>query len=334
MEIKALSLENFRNFEKGEFEFGQGSALILGPNTSGKTSILEAVRLLSTGDSFRAERVSEMIRFGSEIARIKNENLEVVLTKGEIQGKKTPKRKFLVNGVEKKKRDFVGHLLTVIFRPEDIRVITGSPTRRREFFNLVLSQTNWEYRRALSAYQRALRQRNKILEGMREGKAKKSDLFFWNQSLSKNGEVINKSREEFVSFVNRFWPEGLRFFYRRSRFVPDKNLEKEIARGITSTGPHRDDFWVKKNEKNLALFGSRSEQRLAVLDLKLAELEFIREEMKEKPVLLLDDIFSELDKDFRQKIFQIILGQQTIVTTAEPRLIKKEFLDKMKKIEL
>lgn len=342
MEIKKLFLENFRNFEKAEFEFGPEMSLILGPNTSGKTSILEAISLLSTANSFRAEKIEEMIRWDKEIARIKAKgrrqktklDLEIVLTPGEIQKKKVSKRKFFINGVVKKKRDFVGNLLSVLFRPEDIRIITGSPARRREFFDNILVQANWEYSRSLGAYQRALKQRNKILEGIRDGVSQKSDLFFWSQSLDRNGEIIFRAREEFVDFVNNFWPEGLRLAYRQSRFIFEKNLEKEIALGMTLTGPHRDDFLVKKQKRDLSLFGSRSEQRLAVLNLKLAELEFIQREMEEKPVLLLDDIFSELDEKFREKVLGIVSRQQTIITTAEPELIKKEFLDKMKKIEL
>jgi DNA replication and repair protein RecF len=341
MEIRSLSLENFRCFEKAEFGFTPEITLLLGPNTSGKTTILEAISLLSTTKSFRAEKIEEMIKWQSSIAnvrcQIKNgdkKKLEVILTPGEIQGKKAPKRKFFINGVAKRRNNFVGYLLTVLFRPEDIRIITGSPTRRRDFLDDVLVQINWEYSRSLGAYQKGLRQRNKVLEGIREEKAEESDLLFWNQSLAKNEETIFRAREGFVSFVNQFWPEGLRLLYHPNRFVPGKNLEKEVALGMTLTGPHRDDLRIEKQKRDLALFGSRSEQRLAVLNLKLAELEFIQREQDEQPVLLLDDIFSELDEKFREKVLVIISRQQAIMTTAEPELIKKEFLDRMKVVKL
>ncbi len=339
MEIRKLILEDFRRFEKQEIEFTSKTNLLLGPNKSGKTTILEAISLLSTANSFRAEKIEEMIRWGQPMANVQASlankgKLQIILTPGEWQGKKVPKKKLSINGVEKKKRDFVGQLLTVIFRPEDIRIITGSPTRRRDFFDSVLVQTNWEYARSLGAYQKALRSRNKVLEGIRDRNSQKSDLLFWNQSLDKNGEIIFARREEFVNFVNNFWPEGLRFLYRESRFVPEKNLKKEIEMGMTLSGPHRDDFYLEKNAKDLAVFGSRSEQRLAGLNLKLVEREFIRMKKGEMPILLLDDIFSELDKESRQKVAGIIPQQQTFITAAEVGLINKEFLDKMKIIEL
>ena len=327
-------MENFRCFEKAEFEFAQGMNLILGPNASGKTTILEAIFLLASGGSFRAEKITDLIYFGQEISRLKADKLLAVLTPGKVKKKKTPKKQFSINGVQKKKKDFIGQLLAVVFRPEDIRIITGSPSRRRRFFDQVLVQINWEYRRALNDYDKALKRRNKILEAVRERRAKKSDLFFWSQSLAQNGEMIINVREELVGFINHFWPQGLRFVYQPNQFILDQNLAKEIEQGITLSGPRRDDFQLEKNEKNLSNFGSRSEQRLAVLNLKLAELEFVEQEKKERPVLLLDDVFSELDKKFRAKVLAIISRQQTILTTAEPELIKKEFLDKMTKIKL
>jgi len=334
MEIKKLSLENFRCFEKVELEFGSKMNLILGPNASGKTTILEAIFLLAAGNSFRAEKIAELIYFGKEIARVKVDKLEIVLTTGEVQKKKVPKKKFLINGAAKKKRDFIGQFLAVLFRPEDIRIITGSPSRRRRFFDQVLIQINWEYGRALNNYNKALKRRNKLLEAIQTRKAQKSDLFFWSQSLSENGELIIKGREELVGFINYFWPKGLRFIYQPNKFVFDQNLVREIEQGMTLTGPHRDDFSLEKKGKDLSLFGSRSEQRLAVLNLKLAELEFIEQKCRQRPILLLDDVFSELDEKFRVKVLAIINRQQTIMTTAEPELIKKEFLDKIKKISL
>lgn len=357
MEIKNLSLENFRNFEKAEFEFAPGMTLILGPNTTGKTTILEAIFLLSTTNSFRAMVVAQMIKYDQEIARIsgvisnkkigsqktqkrtENTELEVVLTPGEVNRQKAPKRKFSINGVSKRRNNFVGKLLTVIFRPEDIKIITGSPAKRREFLDNVLVQINWEYGRSLGTYQKVLKSRNKILEGIRNGVSKKSDLYFWNKSLTKNGEIVFRARSEFIDFVNQLWPAGLRLSYQQSRFLFEKNIEKEIILGMTLTGPHRDEFIVEKQKRDLSLFGSRSEQRLAVLNLKLAELEFIQKNLSagrqgEQPVLLLDDVFSELDEEFREKVLGIINRQQTIMTTAEPELIKKEFLDEMKVINL
>jgi len=342
MEIKKLALENFRQFKTMEFEFSSGTSLILGSNTSGKTTLLEAIYLLSTTGSFRAERIKEMIKFNQEIARMKSlitasqslMILELILTPGEVQAKKVPKRKFFINGVEKKRKEFIANLMVVLFQPEDIRVVTGSPTKRRDFLDQILVQADWEYRRSLFAYQKALRSRNKLLEQIREDRAKKSDLYFWSSSLAKNSEIIFNARRELIDFINHLWPAGLRIFYQQSLFISEKNLDQEIKMGMSLSGPHRDDFYLEKNEKNLSAFGSRSEQRLAILNLKLAELQFLTEKAGEAPVLLLDDVFSELDEDFREKVLGIISRQQTIVTAAEPELIKKKFLSKMKVIQL
>jgi len=339
MEIKSLILENFRRFKKKELEFSLKTNLLLGRNKSGKTTILEAIFLLSTASSFRAEKIAEVIAWERSWAKIQGflsdkTKLEIIFTPGEFQGKKVPKKKLIVNDVEKKRRDFVGQLLSVLFRPEDIRIITGSPARRREFFDTILSQTTWEYSRSLSVYQKALRNRNKILERIREGTARKSDLYFWNQSLEKNGEVIFQARSDFVEFVNQFWPEGLRLFYQQNPFNSQKNLQKEIARGMTLSGPHRDDFSFEKNGRDLSAFGSRSEQRLVVLNLKLAELEYIKRKRKESPVFLLDDVFSELDRKTRAKVMAIIPQQQSLITVTELGLINEKFRDKMKIIEL
>ncbi len=330
-------MENFRCFEKAEFEFGSGMNLILGPNASGKTTILEAIYLLATADSFRAEKITDLIKFNAQHSMINaqlDDNIKLRLFL-------TSKKHFWVNAVEKKKKDFVGQLLAVLFRPEDIRIVTGSPSRRRRFFDELLVQINWEYHRALRDYEKALKRRNKLLLAIREREAKKSDLFFWSQSLVQNGELLIKSRAELVGFINHFWPSGLRFVYQQNRFILDQNLTKEIEQGITLSGPHRDDFWLEKNGRNLAVFGSRSEQRLAVLNLKLAELEFIEQESARaarlpagRPILLLDDIFSELDEKFRARVLATLGRQQTIMTTAEPGLVKKEFFEKMRKIRL
>lgn len=339
MIIKNLILQNFRSYKKKSFEFSQTTTLIIGDNGAGKSNILEAVFLLATGRSFRAERDEEMILYGQEFGRVTGifhpggENihtsevseLAVLLSK--------PKR-FLVNNVPKRKMDFIGNLNCVLFRPEDIDLILGSPSVRRHYWDNVLEQTDREYRRCNLSYQKGLRQRNKLLERIRDGEAERKQLLFWDELLIKNGEVITQKREEFLKYINiKLQGQNLKLHleYDASRISPVRLKQyevNEVAAAKTLIGPHRDDFKFivqrkGKAAKDLSIYGSRGEQRMAVLAVKLNELEFIEKVVGEPPLLLLDDIFSELDHDNRRKVFELMDRQQTIMTTADKHLIPK-----------
>ena len=359
MFLQQLFLQNFRSFGKKKFEFSDSTTLIVGPNASGKTNILEAIYLLATGKSFRASVEKEMIKYGKELAVVSGttiEKLEIILTTGEVQGKRTAKKLYKVNDVGKRWRDFVGNLKCVLFRPENIEIILGSPSIRRDYLDSVLEQVDSEYRRCSLSYKKGLRQRNKLLDRIRDGEAQRSQLEFWNRLLIKNGEIISQKRGEFIEFINNQWDNeivkqwnNLTVEYDRS-IISQARLEKYaqagIAIGATLVGPHRDDIKVKrensfgmqkskvKNDHDLALFGSRGEQRMAILALKLAELEFVDRKTEERPVLLLDDIFSELDKEHRSQILKVIPRQQTILTTTDADLIDKKLRAKIELIEI
>lgn len=345
MKINNLYLKNFRNYPEKNWQFSDATTLFIGPNASGKTNIIEALYLLATGNSFRATVIEEMIKQGNEVGNIQGllddeDELEVTLTKGEVMGKSTPKRIFKINGVEKKKTDFVGNLRCVLFRPEDIEIVIGSPSVRRNYMDSVLEQIDREYARVNLSYSKGLRQRNRLLSNIFKGKAKKTQLYFWDNLLVKNGQYINRKREEFIDYINNN-NDSLFFKYLSSEISEPalkKHLDAEINAGNTLIGPHRDDFVINKHEeqgnRNLSMYGSRGEQRMAVLYLKILELEYINEETKERPVLLLDDIFSELDKKHREKVFDVVKRQQTIMTTAERGLIENEFFDKIRTVDL
>lgn len=347
MILKQLKLQNFRNFKGKEFKFPPETTLIIGPNTSGKTNLLEAIYLLATGKSFRAGIEKEMINYGKEIARIKGEikneegreNLEIVLTVGQVGGEGVSKKRYLINEVGKRMMDFVGNLRCVLFGPEDLEIIINSPSIRRDYLNGVLEQIDRDYRRASLSYQKGLRQRNKLLEQIREKGRPSSVLFFWDKLLVENGEVITQKREEFIDFINQ-QPEyfdKLNVNYNKSIISPQrlaKYIEKEIAAGMTLVGPHRDDFEVRIEERSLHAFGSRGEQRTAVFSLKLAELEYVTEKTGERPVLLLDDIFSELDHTRRKRLAEIIPLQQTIITATDIHLIEPGYRKRVKVVEL
>lgn len=346
MRLQKITLTNFRNYKLRGVEFDERVNLVIGPNTSGKTNLMEAIYLLATGNSFRAQRESEMINFGEEIARVKAQTsaeLEIILTTGKLGGKRVAKKIYKINGVNKRKSDFVGALKVVLFRPEDIDLILGPPSLRRDYLNDVLSSVDREYARCLLSYKKGLRQRNRLLDKIRDGGAQRTQLLFWDQLLIKNGQVLTEKREEFIGFLNKNL-KNLKIDYDKS-LVTYKRLEKyreaELALGATLVGPHRDEIMISniKNQKakigkrNLAIFGSRGEQRLAILALKFLELRFIERKTEERPVLLLDDIFSELDRKHRRKVIKIIPFQQTILTSTD-RLVRKFFHGKIRIIKL
>lgn len=337
MLIKTLILQNFRSFSKEALSFDEKTTIIVGPNASGKTNILEAINLLATGKSFRAEREEEMIRNGEELARVvgkigglegdEGTELEAVLTRGTFNRAPVARKKLSVNGVSRRMYNFVGALKVVLFGPWDLELVTESPSRRRRFLDNVLSQVDREYYRSLLSYEKAVRQRNKLLERIREGEAQRSQLLFWNQLLIKNGNYLTEEREKFIDFVNstqQLGDENFGLEYDRSP-ISESRLEQyaneEIAAATTLVGPHRDDFKFEK-ERNLATYGSRGEQRMGVLWLKLAELAFIEAKSEQRPVLLLDDIFSELDHKHREVVMLVLGKQQTIMTTADEHTIE------------
>ena len=384
MIIGKLHLSHFRSFREREIDFSEKTSIIVGPNASGKTNILESIFLLATGKSFRARIEEEMISYNKEIARIagivtsrkdhttgessqageyKSSNratsdklqstrLEIVLTRGEItlgdsNVEKTPRKKLLVNGVPRRLIDFAGNFKVVLFGPWDLDLVTESPSLRRKFLDTVLSQVDREYRRASLSYEKGLRQRNRLLYRIREEGISRGQLLFWDRLLVKNGDYIARRREEFINFVNstpKLQDTNYQLFYDKSA-ISETRLEQykdeEVAAASTLVGPHRDDFIFKVKgkrqvvkERELARYGSRGEQRMGVLWLKLAELAFIKSVTNEKPTLLLDDIFSELDHEHRDVVKDIVnnFSGQTIITTADPHFV--ENIKKVEKIEL
>ncbi len=339
MILSHLSLQQFRSYTKRLFTFSSKTTLVIGPNTSGKTNILEAIVLMATGKSFRADTDAEMVRWGAEVGRVKagvaDTTLELVLTTGAVAGRKTQSKKFLVNGIARRQIDFIGNLRAVLFWPEHLELVTDSPSIRRKYLDSVLVQVDREYRRNLQSYERGLRQRNRLLDFINEGKAHYHQLIFWNQLLIKSGSFLTDKRAEYIEFINNF-----QFSIAHFQLVYDKSVisegrleqykDEEVAAKATLVGPHRDDIgFYKKHGKeflDLSKYGSRGEQRLAILWLKLAELAYIEEQTAARPLLILDDIFSELDVEHRELVLNLLDKQQTIVSSAE-----EEVLDLFKK---
>jgi len=339
--LQIIKLQNFRVYNARTFEFSPTLTIIIGPNTAGKTNILEAVHLLATGKSFRAPVEKAVIAHDSELARITGnitnldgpQELTIITTKGIVFGKRTASKRYLVNGVGKQKSNFVGEFNAVVFSPEDIQLITGSPSRRRNFLDSVLIQTGREYTRSLTEYEKALRRRNKLLSRMKDDKlVQPEELSHWNELIISHGQVVTKHRLDLISFLNdQQAPEfSFKIEYDHSIISPERLLKyqkAELSAGYTLVGPHRDDIIIHLNngeaeQAELAQFGSRGEQRMGVLWLKYGELKYLEKKTNEKPVLLLDDIFSELDEKHRGLIEDIIPGYQTIITTADEHYLK------------
>jgi DNA replication and repair protein RecF len=333
MRIERLTLTNFRSYEKTVFHFGE-SSVIVAPNGAGKTNILEAIYLLSTGASERAGVTEEMIRFGQEIGNLtgvvehndERTELSVVLTRGVYMGKRTAKRRYLVDGVARNRAGLVGKLAAVLFRPEDMRLIEGSPSRRRNYLDDTLSMTHPDYGRALTVYEASLRRRNKLLDAIREGLAKREQLSYWDQSIIKNGNILTDYRRNYLEYLSERETSFGRYLleYDASTVSPIRlaqYAEAEISLGYTLVGPHKDDFRILSETRDLMKYGSRGEQRLAVLFLKLGNLQYIEQKLNIKPILLLDDIFSELDETHREEVVKMTEGRQTIMTSAEEEVI-------------
>lgn len=330
MTISNLTLAHFRNHTAVSLTLHPQLTVMVGENARGKTNILEALYLLATGDSFRAEKIEEMVEWGAEAGHVigkvegrETDELMVTVTRGSIQGKRVPKRLFKVNGAGKRKQDFVGHITAVLFRPEDMDLLTGNPTKRRRFLDDVLIQVDREYARSLLSYEKGLKQRNKLLDFIREGKVSRSALLFWDQLLVKEGTYITEKREALLLAINNIpsLAGTLRVEYDRSPISPERlaaYAEAEVAAGYTLVGPHKDDFMVVDGDnRDLALYGSRGEQRMAVLWLKEAQLDYMDHLLGSRPLLLLDDILSELDQKHSVTVTQLAAKQQTVVTTTD-----------------
>jgi len=339
MHLISLTLQNFRSFSKKSISFSPQTNLIIGPNGSGKTNLLEAIYLLSTGKSFRSVSLSKLISWDKSFALVQghlhnsddNPQLEVQLIQKPDSA--AVSRQHLIQKVTKTRKIFLGTLKTVVFSPQDIRLTTGSPSRRRDFLNSIFASTEWRYAQSLAQYNKALAHRNELLDQIRQGRNSKKELFYWDQSLVKNDLIIHQYRESFFQSANRFFAANSHSEIKKlflnpqvsvvNQAILDKNYRTDLARGYTQTGNHRDDFSFDSqsfpgSDKNLANWGSRGQQRLAVLALRLAQIDFIKTSQKQIPVLLLDDIFSELDNDHQKLVTNVCRNYQTIFTSAEP----------------
>lgn len=337
MFLKNLSLLNFRNYSSLSMEFDSRPTILLGNNAVGKSNLLESIYFLSTTKSSRVEVESELIKQGETMSRVQGTGdsgqggVEFEIGTQMIDGNFSKRVK--VNGVPKRVLDYLGNLPAVIFYPSDINMVTGPPALRRWHLDLALSQVDPQYKKALTLYEQVLINRNRVLKRIREGQGKVDELAFWTEQLINHGKVVSNKRKEFLESINNLkTPLGdFQFQYEQNELTEERLNQhggREIAAAATLIGPHRDDFVLSIDGRNLAHFGSRGEQRTATLTFKLAQLEYMAKVLGQRPILLLDDVFSELDADHRAHVVEVVTKQQTIIATVELENIPKEFLDK------
>lgn len=343
MFLKNLKLVNFRNFSKLDLDL-EKTSLLIGENAQGKSNFLEAIYFLATTKSPRAEKDVQLIKDGETSCFVEGEVEEGGdITKLEIgmqireQGNGLEKR-VKVNGVPRRSVDYIGNLVVVHFSPEDINLVTGSPSLRRWHVDLCLAQIDKLYKNSLTKYHEAIVSRNRILKKIKEGLAKTDQLIFWSQQVLDFGIVVSEKRRHFFETINELKDDTqFKFNYQESVLTAERLQEylgREIMAASTLIGPHRDDFSFYFKGKNMAHFGSRGEQRTAVLDLKLAELQFIKQYKNTSPLLLLDDVFSELDTAHREYIISAVSGQQTIISAVENEQIPASFMKNLQRINV
>ena len=329
MIIKSINLTNFRSHTKYHLDCNQNTNMILGENGSGKTSVLEAIYILTRGKSFRATD-PEIIKHGTEFYRIEidydNGEKSIAVFDGtnktfQIADKKTRR-------LPKKNRYPV-----VLFLPTDLNLVSGSPSRHREYFDRLFSGFSDNYNESLLKYEKALKQRNELLKTK---SLSSSPLFSWNLLLARYGTYLQNFRQQFVAEINIKLPEfyhsiaenndeiELKYETEVKSFTEDKylkqlesNLERDHLLGHTSFGVHRDDFVFYFNRREASTSASRGETRSVVLALKFTEASLILEKQKQKPLVLLDDVFSELDEARRKCLIKNFKDHQVIITSVE-----------------
>lgn len=352
MIIESLELRNFRNYGELELSLHPGTNLLYGDNAQGKTNILEAVYLCASAKSYRGSRDREMIRFGEEEAHVKlNAVKEEIPCRIDIHLKKSSAKGIAVNGVPiRRASELFGTVNMVLFSPEDLNIIKNGPADRRRFLDLELCQLNRAYIFSLLSYNRALVQRNRLLKDISFEPSLADTLDVWDAQLLKYGGELMRARERFLSeldpVVSSIYAgitgdaEKIRISYEQnvSEALFGETLKKsraqDLRQGTTSAGPHRDDiaFFLEnpslpgKRGMDLRKFGSQGQQRTAALALKLSEIELKRRVTGDDPILLLDDVLSELDTDRQRHLLREIAKTQTILTsTGMENLLNSDF---------
>ncbi len=333
MILKSLKLENFRNYESLELDFDTGLTAFVGENAQGKTNLLEAIAFAAFGKSFRASGFLETLAWDRPHGRVK-----VLVDKKELEifmEREPASKKIKKQGKLSSPKDYIGNLRVVLFTPDNLQMIGGSPRLRRQYFDRLLLQLSSEYLQTFSEYQHVLKQRNALLKRIAARRASESELDVWDEKMIESAAVIWKHRTGFATFINSNLSaiytsisasnENIDFHYRPNTEHFDEQIfaaRPNDIRFSTSVGPHRDDFKVCINGRDIAEFASRGEQRSAVLALKIAEIRYIEKMSGIKPILLLDDVFSELDEERQAHLCKLVESYQTVITSCHIENLK------------
>ena len=332
MYIESIRLNNFRNYESLEMNFDQGTNILYGDNAQGKTNILEAVYLAGTSKSHKGSKDREMIRFENEESHIR-----MMVKKGDLSYKidmhlrKNKAKGVAINGLPiRKARELLGVVNLVFFSPEDLNIIKDGPAGRRRFLDMELSQIDKGYLQQLIAYNKILNERNNLLKQINLYPALIETLDGWDEQLLTAGQFLIKKREEFVQFLDEMMArihsqltggkEQMKVEYEKNVSAEEfreqlySRRNKDISSGTTTAGPHRDDLRFKVGGIDIRKFGSQGQQRTAALSLKLSEIRLIEQVTGEKPILLLDDVLSELDAGRQSWLLESIQDIQTLIS--------------------
>ncbi len=332
MVIKSLKLKNYRNYEFLDVTFDPKTNILYGDNAQGKTNILEALYLSGTTKSHRGTKDRDMIRFSCD-----ESHLETVIEKRgtefqiDMHLKKNSPKGIAINKIPiRKAADLFGMIHFVFFSPEDLNIIKEGPSGRRRFVDLELSQLDKVYLSNLSNYNRVINQRNSLLKNIGNQRELIETLDIWDLQLAEYGNKVIEARENFLKKMNSIISdihykltggrERISLTYEKSNGTLSleqalmKNRERDIRMKSTSGGPHRDDICFMSGTLDIRKFGSQGQQRTAALSLKLSEIELVKELIKDTPVLLLDDVLSELDKHRQNYLLDSIHDIQTVIT--------------------
>jgi DNA replication and repair protein RecF len=368
--LSHLKLINFRSFQQLELDLPEGPSIFVGSNAQGKTTLLEAVYLLAIAKAFRAENEREVVNWQAAAAGQQgvvdgllvgdNGRLRVIVgyqpvkaspaIQAGLEGAAPLVRKEIrVGGVRRSAADLVGVLNAVLFSADDIQLVTGAPSQRRRFLDILISQADSAYLRSLQRYQKVLQQRNQLLKALREGRAQEPEMDFWNAELTKEGAFITTQRVEAVKLLSEKAQallreltqgrEALHIDYRPSVTAEkdgvlessmaqalQANLRRDLSTGSTSVGPHRDDFKLLINGADMSSYSSRGQARTLALALRLAEASYLSS-VKGEPIMLLDDVLSELDVQRRRQVLERVQAfRQTLITTTDLAPFEQAFL--------
>lgn len=337
MYIKEIELKDFRNYKELRTSFSKNVNIFLGNNAQGKTNLLEGIYLNAMAKSFKTTKDKELIRFGEEFCKIKtiaffdedDHTTEIVINK---EGKKGVK----IDGVKiKRTSELLERIFIIIFSPEDLKIVKDEPEKRRKFIDRELCQIKPGYYNDLNNYKRVLKQRNTYLK---EDRIEISILDIWDHELARYGSKVIARRNEFIKRINEISKEihknisggkenlelnyepNISFSYElESDFyeIISSTRNDDIRNRTTGRGPHKDDLKISADGIDLRKYGSQGQQRTAALSLKLSEIKLIEEEMGEKPILLLDDVLSELDNDRQNFLIHSLGGNQLFITTTD-----------------